>query len=81
MVVVAATAILAKMFLFGKKKKKGPVTLKDPMVKYPLKLVDKEVLPISIHFFLETPVSFKPPFELQPTFCGYFSCNLLLIKM
>ena len=41
-VVVATTAILAKVFLFGKKKK-GPVTLKDPMVKYPLKLVDKEV--------------------------------------
>ncbi|XP_076450996.1 NADH-cytochrome b5 reductase 2-like isoform X2 [Babylonia areolata] len=40
--VVGATAILAKIFLFGDRKKKAPVTLKDPTVKYPLKLVDKE---------------------------------------
>jgi cytochrome-b5 reductase len=42
--VVAVTAILAKMFLFGNKKKKALITLKDPMIKYPLKLVDKEVI-------------------------------------
>lgn len=42
--VVAVTAILAKMFLFSGKKKQSPVTLKDSTVKYPLKLVDKEVI-------------------------------------
>lgn len=42
--VVAVTAILAKIFLFGNKKKtKSPITLQDPNTKYPLKLVDKEV--------------------------------------
>eukprot|EP00914_Ancora_sagittata_P013532 GHVO01026650.1.p1 GENE.GHVO01026650.1~~GHVO01026650.1.p1 ORF type:complete len:306 (+),score=56.79 GHVO01026650.1:27-944(+) len=41
--VVAMTAVLAKVFFFGKKKK-APVALKDPMVKYPLKLIDKESL-------------------------------------
>ena len=41
--VVAVTAVLAKVFLFGDKKKKAPVTLQDPTVKYPLKLIDKEV--------------------------------------
>ena len=41
--VVAVTAVLAKMFLFGDKKKKAPVTLQDPTVKYPLKLIDREV--------------------------------------
>jgi len=40
--VVAITAVLAKMFLFGRKK--APVTLKESTVKYPLKLVDKESL-------------------------------------
>lgn len=43
--VVAVTAILAKIFLpslFGSKKKSPPVTLQDPTLKYPLKLVDKE---------------------------------------
>jgi hypothetical protein len=40
--VVAVTAVLAKVFIFGKKKK-APVTLQDPMVKYPLELVDKIV--------------------------------------
>ena len=44
--VVAVTAILAKIFLpglFGGKKKGAPTTLKDATVKYPLKLIDKEV--------------------------------------
>lgn len=41
--VVGVTAILAKIFLFGKKKK-APVALQDPNVKYKFKLVDKEVL-------------------------------------
>ena len=41
--VVAVTAVLAKVFLFGNKKKKSPVTLQDPNIKYSLKLVDKEV--------------------------------------
>ncbi|XP_052269967.1 NADH-cytochrome b5 reductase 3-like isoform X2 [Dreissena polymorpha] len=41
-VVVGATAVLAKLFLFGDKKKKAPVTLQDPTVKYPLKLIDRE---------------------------------------
>ena len=40
---MAVTAVLAKMFLFGDKKKKAPVTLQDPTVKYPLKLIDREV--------------------------------------
>lgn len=40
--VVAVTAVLAKMFLFGNKKKKAPVALQDPTVKYPLKLIDRE---------------------------------------
>lgn len=40
--VVATTAVLAKMFLFGDKKKKNPVTLQNPEVKYPLKLIDRE---------------------------------------
>ncbi|XP_045175015.2 NADH-cytochrome b5 reductase 3-like isoform X1 [Mercenaria mercenaria] len=40
--VVATTAVLAKMFLFGDKKKKNPVTLQDPTIKYPLKLIDRE---------------------------------------
>ena len=43
--VVGVTAILAKIFLF--KKKKAPVALKDPQVKYKFKLVDKEVCSIS----------------------------------
>jgi cytochrome-b5 reductase len=45
--VVAVTAILAKIFLpslFGSKKKSAPVTLKASTLKYPLKLVDKEVI-------------------------------------
>jgi len=43
--VVAITAVLAKVFLFGGKKKKSPPkTLNDPNMKYPLRLVDKEVL-------------------------------------
>jgi len=40
--VVGVTAILAKIFLF--KKKKAPKALKDPNIKYQFKLVDKEVL-------------------------------------
>ncbi|XP_050408033.2 NADH-cytochrome b5 reductase 3 isoform X1 [Patella vulgata] len=40
--VVAVTAVLAKIFLFGGKKKSAQVTLKDPDVKVPLRLVDKE---------------------------------------
>ena len=40
-VVVAVTAVIAKMSM--SKKKKAPITLKDPEIKYPLKLVDKEV--------------------------------------
>ncbi|CAH1787558.1 unnamed protein product, partial [Owenia fusiformis] len=43
---VAVTAVLAKMFLFSKKKSKSkhPVTLQDPNVKYSLKLIDREVI-------------------------------------
>lgn len=41
-VVVGVTAVLAKIFLFGKKKKSSPVTLSNPDVKVPLKLIDKE---------------------------------------
>ncbi|KAJ8299562.1 hypothetical protein KUTeg_023622 [Tegillarca granosa] len=42
--VVAVTAVLAKIFLFGKKKKKSPpVTLQGPDAKVPLKLIDREV--------------------------------------
>lgn len=41
--VVAVTAVLAKIFLFGKKKKKSPpVTLQGPDAKVPLKLIDRE---------------------------------------
>ncbi|XP_041367870.1 NADH-cytochrome b5 reductase 3-like [Gigantopelta aegis] len=42
--VVCMTAVLAKIFLFGDKKKKHPVTLKDPSMKYPLRLIDKEII-------------------------------------
>jgi cytochrome-b5 reductase len=41
---VVVTAILAKVFLFGNRKKKFPITLKEAQMKYPLKLIDKEVL-------------------------------------
>lgn len=39
--VVTATAVLAKLFLFKGSKKK-PITLENPTLKYPLKLIDKE---------------------------------------
>ena len=39
--VVGATAFILKVFVFGKKK--IPVTLKEAGVKYPLRLIDKEV--------------------------------------
>jgi len=42
--VVAVTAILAKIFFGGSKKKGSPVTLKDPTLKYPLKMIDKQEL-------------------------------------
>ncbi|XP_013382585.1 NADH-cytochrome b5 reductase 3 isoform X2 [Lingula anatina] len=42
--VVAVTAVLAKVFLFSDKKKKAPVTLENPEVKYKLKLIDKEII-------------------------------------
>jgi len=42
--VVGVTAVLAKVFLGGSKKSGPPVTLQDPTLKYPLKLVDKEVI-------------------------------------
>lgn len=45
---VGVTAVLAKIFLFGKKKKSSPVTLSNPDVKVPLKLIDKEVWHISV---------------------------------
>lgn len=47
--VVAATVVVATVLyvfmqvLGGEKKKKLPVTLQDPTVKYPLRLVDKQV--------------------------------------
>ena len=44
--IVALTAVLAKIFLFGNKKKKAPspITLEDLNLKYPLKLIDREVI-------------------------------------
>ncbi|XP_060564956.1 NADH-cytochrome b5 reductase 3-like [Ruditapes philippinarum] len=59
--IVATTAVVAKMFLFGDKKKKNPVTLQDPTVKYPLKLIDREVnceqvFKVSCCHFLVLPV-------------------------
>lgn len=39
--VVTVTAVLAKLFLFKGSKKKA-ITLEEPNVKYPLKLIDKE---------------------------------------
>lgn len=42
--VVVITAILAKVYLSKKKAKRPPVTLQDPLVKYPLKLIEREVL-------------------------------------
>jgi len=42
--IVALTAVLAKIFLFGNKKKKAPITLQDLNLKYPLKLIDREVI-------------------------------------
>ena len=41
-IVVAVTVVVVKLF-FGSKKKGPPKTLIEPTVKYPLKLVDKEV--------------------------------------
>lgn len=41
-VLALTTLIIARVFFFGKKKK-APITLNDPAVKYHLKLVDKEV--------------------------------------
>jgi cytochrome-b5 reductase len=48
-VVLAATFLIAKYVLVTpetsrKKKKKGPVALVDPTVKYPLKLIEKEII-------------------------------------
>lgn len=41
---IVAVAVSAAIFIFfGGKKKKNPVTLIESDVKYPLKLVDKEV--------------------------------------
>lgn len=41
---IVAVAVSAALFIFfGGKKKKNPVTLIESEVKYPLKLVDKEV--------------------------------------
>jgi len=40
--VVVITAIVAKIYL--SRSKKGPITLVDPNVKYPLRLVDKEII-------------------------------------
>ena len=48
--IVALTAVLAKIFLFGNKKKKAPITLEDPNIKYPLKLIDKEVIFVLIEW-------------------------------
>jgi cytochrome-b5 reductase len=42
--IIALTSVLAKIFLFGNKKKKAPITLEDPNLKYPLKLIDREVI-------------------------------------
>ena len=42
--VVAVSAILIKLFVLDKKEKKALKTLQDPNVKYPLELVDKEVI-------------------------------------
>jgi len=42
-VVVAVSAVVINFVFFGGKKKKSPVTLIESDVKYPLKLVDKEV--------------------------------------
>ncbi len=41
-VIAVTTLVIARVVLFGRKKK-APITLKDPAVKYHLKLVDKEV--------------------------------------
>lgn len=41
---VVVTAVLVKYFLFNTTKKLSPVTLVDSTVKYPLKLIEKEVL-------------------------------------
>ncbi|GAB6029997.1 NADH-cytochrome b5 reductase 2 [Chamberlinius hualienensis] len=42
--IVVITALMAKVYLGKKRSKKNPVTLVDPNVKYPLRLVQKEVL-------------------------------------
>lgn len=41
---VAGAAILAKFLLDKDRKKKNPITLEDPTVKYPLKLKEKKIL-------------------------------------
>lgn len=43
-VVVAVSAVVINFVFFGGKKKKSPVTLIESDVKYPLKLVDKEII-------------------------------------
>lgn len=40
--VLAATAMMAKIFLFSSNKNNAPVTLTNSAVKYPLKLIEKE---------------------------------------
>lgn len=59
--VVAATVVVATVLyvlmqiLGGEKKKKLPVTLQDPTVKYPLRLVEKKVeqrMKVYLTFFL-----------------------------
>ena len=55
--VVAITAVLAKIFMSKDKKKKGPVTLADPNIKYPLKLVDKEVRLLRLYFFADAQIA------------------------
>ena len=51
-VVIAVTGVVVKLIFGGSKKKGPPKTLIEPTVKYPLKLVDKEVSNICTAVFI-----------------------------
>ena len=78
--VVAVTAVLAKMFLFGKKKKQ-PVTLQDPNIKYPLKLVDKEVREYKhiLEYSCQLRRNFKQqiPQTISQISCGFYAGTMI----
>lgn len=64
-VLLAVFAVVGTVFYFllgssGEKKKKLPVTLQDPTVKYPLPLIRKEVGCIETHTLNKIQCMFRP---------------------